>query len=78
MGGSATANLVEEETKQAYGWLVGNIEFKLHYACLVIRELAENAPTFFNIHIGEFFDKIWPSLRHQKLFIREVNINNLI
>ena len=32
-------------------------------AVLILRQLAANAPTVFNVHVPAFIDAIWPALR---------------
>eukprot|EP01083_Nonionella_stella_P022317 61746_1 len=71
-GGSLTSDIVESEVKRALEWLEGSShEYKKHAAVLVLKELAENAPTLFNVHVGNFLDHIWVALRDPKNIIRE-------
>ena len=44
---------------------------------LILRELARNAPTVFNVHVPAFIDAIWPALRDQSLAIREAAVRAL-
>ena len=52
-------------------------EQKRHAAVLVLKALAENAPTLFNVHVSAFLDHIWIALRDTKLEIRESAILSL-
>src|SRR5690242_1687285 len=55
-GGSLTADFVEFEVKRALEWLQGDrSEQRRHAAVLVLKELAENAPTLFNVHVSPVF-----------------------
>ena len=38
---------------------------------VVAQEMAENAPTVFNVHVSEFIEAIWVALRDPKVQIRE-------
>ena len=44
---------------------------------MILRELARNAPTVFNVHVPAFIDAIWPALRDQSLAIREAAVRAL-
>jgi FKBP12-rapamycin complex-associated protein len=70
--GTLTAECVEFEVKRALEWLQGErYEARRQAAVLVLKELAHNAPTLFNVHVASFFDSIWVALRDPKLLIRE-------
>jgi FKBP12-rapamycin complex-associated protein len=45
-------------------------EQRRYAAVLVLKEVAENAPTSFNVHVGAFLDRIWVALRDPKVRLR--------
>jgi len=58
--GTLTAVFVELEVKKALEWLQdAKHESRRHAAVLVLKELAENAPTLFYVHVSSFFDLVW-------------------
>ena len=75
-GGTLTADIVEYEVQRALEWLEGDQQ-RRHAAVLVLRELAENTPTLFNVYVGSFLDHIWVALRDPKESIREGAIQAL-
>ncbi|PRQ22228.1 putative non-specific serine/threonine protein kinase [Rosa chinensis] len=71
-GGAMTADEVECQIKIALEWLRGDrIEYRRFAAVLILKEMAENASTVFNVHVPEFVDAIWVALRDPVLAIRE-------
>ncbi|KAL6517525.1 hypothetical protein OROMI_033226 [Orobanche minor] len=71
-GGAMTADEVERLVKIALEWLRGDrIEYRRFAAVLILKEMAENASTVFNVHVPEFVDAIWVALRDPKLDVRE-------
>lgn len=71
-GGAMTADEVERQIKTALEWLCGErIEYRRFAAVLILKEMAENASTVFNVHVPEFVDAIWIALRDPTLAIRE-------
>ncbi|GER42126.1 serine/threonine protein kinase mTOR [Striga asiatica] len=71
-GGAMTADEVERLVKIALDWLGGErIEYRRLAAVLILKEMAENASTVFNVHVPEFVEAIWVALRDPKLNIRE-------
>ncbi|CAI9770049.1 unnamed protein product [Fraxinus pennsylvanica] len=71
-GGAMTADEVECLVKLALEWLQGDrIEYRRFAAVLILKEMAENASTVFNVHVPEFVDAIWVALRDPKLDVRE-------
>ncbi|XP_011030285.1 PREDICTED: serine/threonine-protein kinase TOR-like isoform X2 [Populus euphratica] len=71
-GGAMTADEVEFQVKMALDWLRNEkAEFRLFAAVLILKEVAENASTVFNVHVPVFVDAIWVALRHPTLAIRE-------
>ncbi|KAI4295808.1 hypothetical protein L6164_035812 [Bauhinia variegata] len=71
-GGAMTADEVERQVKIALEWLRGNrVEYRRFAAVLILKEMAENASTVFNVHVPEFVDAIWDALRDPALPVRE-------
>ncbi|KAL0356949.1 UNVERIFIED_CONTAM: Serine/threonine-protein kinase TOR [Sesamum calycinum] len=67
-GGAMTADEVERLVKIALDWLRGDrVEYRRFAAVLILKEMAENASTVFNVHVSEFVDAIWVALRDPKL-----------
>ncbi|KAL6964160.1 non-specific serine,threonine protein kinase [Sarracenia purpurea var. burkii] len=72
VGGAMTADEVEWQVKNALEWLRGDrIEYRRFAAVLILKEMAENAPTVFNVHVQEFVDAIWVALWDPTLAVRE-------
>ncbi|KAK9097076.1 hypothetical protein Sjap_022573 [Stephania japonica] len=70
-GGAMTADEVEHQVKTALDWLRGErVEYRRFAAVLILKEMAENASTVFNVHISEFVDAIWVALRDPMLAVR--------
>ncbi|PHT28197.1 Serine/threonine-protein kinase TOR [Capsicum baccatum] len=77
-GGAMTAEEVEHQVKDALEWLRGErIEYRRFAAVLILKEMAENASTIFNVHVPEFVDAIWVALRDPTLVVREKAIEAL-
>eukprot|EP00854_Cymbomonas_tetramitiformis_P013611 gene13611-16092_t len=71
-GGALTADVVEFEVKRGLEWLEAErLEARRFAAVLILHQLAENAPTVFNVHVPSFITAIWPALRDPKIAIRE-------
>jgi FKBP12-rapamycin complex-associated protein len=71
-GGAMTADDVERQVKTALEWLRGErVEYRRFAAVLILKEMAENASTVFNVHVAEFVDAIWVALRDPTLAVRE-------
>ncbi|KDP44557.1 hypothetical protein JCGZ_16390 [Jatropha curcas] len=71
-GGAMTADEVEFQVKMALDWLRNDrAEYRLFAAVSILKEMAENASTVFNVHVPEFVDAIWVALRHPTLEVRE-------
>ncbi|KAF5809368.1 putative non-specific serine/threonine protein kinase [Helianthus annuus] len=71
-GGAMTADEVECQMKNALLWLGGErVEYRRFAAVLILKEMAENASTVFNVHVSEFVDAIWVALRDPTLAVRE-------
>lgn len=61
--------------RRAIEWLSGNHgEARRYAAALIARELAENAPAVFNVHVRAFIDAIWAGLRDQRLLVRDASV----
>ncbi|KAH9605868.1 hypothetical protein KSS87_023466 [Heliosperma pusillum] len=71
-GGAMTADEVEHQIRNALNWLRGErIEYRRLAAVLILKEMAENASTVFNVHVPDFVDAIWIALRDPSLDVRE-------
>ncbi|KAJ7946192.1 Serine/threonine-protein kinase TOR, partial [Quillaja saponaria] len=58
--------------KNCSDWLRGDrVEYRRFAAVLILKEMAENASTVFNVHVPEFVDAIWVALRDPALPVRE-------
>eukprot|EP01119_Soliformovum_irregulare_P018378 TRINITY_DN5612_c0_g1_i1.p1 TRINITY_DN5612_c0_g1~~TRINITY_DN5612_c0_g1_i1.p1 ORF type:complete len:292 (-),score=57.16 TRINITY_DN5612_c0_g1_i1:307-1182(-) len=67
-----TSECVEFDMERALEWMQGERqEAKRHAACLMLKELAVNAPTLFFGKVGRFTDHIWVALRDPKSAIRD-------
>jgi tetratricopeptide (TPR) repeat protein len=58
----ANVDYVEIELIRSLDWLRGEIPYRRLAACVVLQQLAENAPTVFFGRAREFFDYIWGPL----------------
>ncbi|PHT30527.1 hypothetical protein CQW23_29832 [Capsicum baccatum] len=59
------------QVKVALEWLRGErIEYRRFAAVLILKEMAENASTVFNVHVPEFVDAIWVALRYPTLAVQ--------
>lgn len=77
-GGALTAEIVENQVQVAFEWLQGKEgEGNVYGAVLILREMADNAPTVFNVHVPNFIDVIWSGLRHPSLMVREASLQAL-
>lgn len=71
-GGAMTADEVERQVKNALEWLKGDrVEYRRFAAVLILKEMAENAPTVFNVHVPDFVDAVWVALRDPSVVVRE-------
>ncbi|KAF9622962.1 hypothetical protein IFM89_035677 [Coptis chinensis] len=71
-GGAMTADEVERQVKKALDWLKGErVEYRRFAAVLILKEMAENASTVFNVHVPQFVEAIWVALRDPTLEVRE-------
>ena len=79
VGGALTADIVELEVRRALSWLdaAERVEARRYAAVLILRELARNAPTVFNVHVPAFIDAIWPALRDPNVAVREAAVEAL-
>ncbi|GAB2218008.1 hypothetical protein Droror1_Dr00001223 [Drosera rotundifolia] len=72
VGGAMTADEVEQQITNALEWLRGDrVEHHQLAAVLILKEMAENAPTVFNVHVPAFVESIWFALRDPALDVRE-------
>ncbi|KNE54070.1 hypothetical protein AMAG_17615 [Allomyces macrogynus ATCC 38327] len=73
IGGAFTAEFVESEVKKAIDTLhLGEKhDGKNHGAVLVLKELAQNAPTLICAHVPTILESLWNPLRESKLVVRE-------
>ena len=56
-------------------WLRGESQGNRRYAAvLILREMAENAPAVFNVHVQSFIEIIWAGLRDAKVIVREASV----
>ncbi|PHT30587.1 Serine/threonine-protein kinase TOR [Capsicum baccatum] len=70
-GGAITADEVEHQVKVALDWLRGErIEYRCFAAVLILKKMAENASTVFNVHVPEFVDAILVALRDPTLVVQ--------
>ncbi|XP_056160919.1 serine/threonine-protein kinase TOR isoform X2 [Syzygium oleosum] len=77
-GGAMIADEMERQLKIALDWLRGDrVEHRLLAAVLILKEMAENASTVFNVHVPEFVDAIWVALRDPDERIREQAVEAL-
>ena len=61
---------VESELNRALEWLHSTQPHRLFAACMILKQLADNAPTIFFVRTREFFDMIWIPLWHTQEFLR--------
>ncbi|PKA52204.1 Serine/threonine-protein kinase TOR [Apostasia shenzhenica] len=70
--------ILGSKIKNALDWLHGErIEYRRFAAVLILKEMAENASTVFNVHVPEFVDAIWVALRDPTLAVREKAVEAL-
>jgi hypothetical protein len=73
---TARATPPPAQVRRAIDWLhgrgeLGSVEQRRYAAVLVLRELAEQAPAVFNVHVQAFIGAIWAALRDPRLHVRE-------
>ncbi|KAF6153004.1 hypothetical protein GIB67_021609 [Kingdonia uniflora] len=72
VGGAMAADEVEHQVKNALEWLrEDRVENHRFAAVLILKEMAENASTVFNVHVAEFVEDIWVALWDPALDVRE-------
>uniref|UniRef100_A0A7S1SYY6 Serine/threonine-protein kinase TOR n=1 Tax=Tetraselmis chuii TaxID=63592 RepID=A0A7S1SYY6_9CHLO len=77
-GGALTADVVESEVRRSLEWLQrSQNESRRYAAVLILREMAENAPAVFNVHVRAFIDAIWSALRDPKIHVRDAGVSAL-
>jgi FKBP12-rapamycin complex-associated protein len=75
-----TAEWVEFESKRALEWLEGDRhkdDGRRYASVLVLKELAENAPTLFYTHVSNFLIHIWNGIHDPSIDVREGSIQAL-
>ncbi|CAG8552522.1 7121_t:CDS:10 [Diversispora eburnea] len=76
--GAVTAIFVQREVNTSLEYLQGDRqELRRYAAALVLRELAQNAPTLVYGHVPTILESIWVGLRDQKQIIREASAETL-
>jgi serine/threonine-protein kinase mTOR len=65
------ADYVEFEVNRGLEWLSAEQWHRRVAACLVLRELALNAPTTFYVKARDFFDRIMPLLGDSREVVRQ-------
>lgn len=73
VSGTFTGEYVEAEVKRSLDWLNAAVrnESCRYAAVCVLKELANNCPTFFFQHVQQFFDSIFVALFDLKAYVRE-------
>ena len=68
-------SLTHVQVKRSLDWLRGESQGNRRYASvLILREMAENAPAVFNVHVKAFIDIVWVGLRDAKVIVREASV----
>lgn len=63
------------QVKRSLEWLQRSQSDSRRYAAvLILREMAENAPAVFNVHVRAFIDAIWSALRDPKIHVRDAAV----
>lgn len=63
------------QVKRSLEWLHGEGAGNKRYAAvLILRQMAENAPAVFNVHVRSFIEIIWAGLRDPKVHVREASV----
>ena len=65
------------QVRRSIEWLGDKGEARRYAAALILRELAENAPAVFNVHVRAFIDAVWNGLRDPKQLVREASVTAL-
>lgn len=77
-GGALAFQVVEMHINQSLEWLRDEKHERRHLAAvLILRELAQNTPTLFNVHVDAFIRDIWVALRDPKEEVREAAVEAL-
>ncbi|KAI9225912.1 MAG: phosphatidylinositol kinase Tor2 [Piptocephalis tieghemiana] len=70
-GGTLRSEFVEFEVRRALEWLQGDRnDSRRHAAVLILKELADNAPTLIYGYVPQYLDSIWTAFRDTKVVIR--------
>ena len=63
------------QVKRSLEWLHGESTGNKRYAAvLILRQMAENAPAVFNVHVRSFIEIVWAGLRDSKVLVREASV----
>ena len=74
-GGTLTAEFVEFEIKRALEWLQGDRnELRRYASVLVLKELAQNAPTTVYAYVPQILDLIKVAIRDPKVIVPQKEI----
>lgn len=65
--GTMLSEFLEAQLRQSMDLLTSG---NPHVALLILRQLAENAPSLFYTHAGQFLDSVWIGLHHKDITIR--------
>lgn len=66
------------QVRRSILWLKEERSDHLRYAAaLLLRQMAENAPAVFNVHVRSFIDVVWSGLRDPKQYVREASVDAL-
>lgn len=65
--GTMLSEFLEAQLRQSMDLLTSG---NPHVALLILRQLAENAPSLFYTHAGQFLDSVWVGLHHKDITIR--------
>lgn len=76
VGGALTAEIVESETRRSIETMknADSGGTRRLASALVLTEMANNAPTVFNIHVQDFVEAIWFGLRDQNIVVRDCSV----
>eukprot|EP01119_Soliformovum_irregulare_P016010 TRINITY_DN4594_c0_g1_i2.p1 TRINITY_DN4594_c0_g1~~TRINITY_DN4594_c0_g1_i2.p1 ORF type:complete len:2365 (-),score=692.80 TRINITY_DN4594_c0_g1_i2:62-7156(-) len=80
-GGGSTefSETVDSELKRSLEWLAQQERYepRRYSALMILKELAINAPTLFNIHVSGFLDLVWVGLIDQATIVRDAAVESL-
>ncbi len=74
-GRPAPSRPAHAQVKRGIQWLAAPRQEHLRLAgVLTLRQLAENAPAIFNVHVRSFIEVIWNPLRDSRQHVREAAV----